>query len=225
MASAPSGATASIIARDSEGNVTGISTPNYYHNIEAKRWGTCTPAGIVNVAVHIEAINADGSLVGIYDNPVDRTVTAFAQFIQANLLNTTPNSLSETLNNVSGVNKASSVSVNQAVTALVIVAGTTNTASAFADYKLGDGTTNTDYKTTSSYCNAGTVTAISSNTFTVTSTISNSSGNAISYAEVGLAATAATFQFLFCHDAPLTGGPFNVSNGGTLAVTYTFTFT
>jgi hypothetical protein len=184
------------------------------------------PAGGIRVHLHLEARDPDGKITGVYDNPNDRTVTAFAQFIQANIMVTTPTSLSETLNDVQGVNKASSISTGQAMTTPVIVGGTTSTGSTFADYALGDGTTNTDYKTTSYYCNTATIHALTSNTYTVTSTLTNSGSPAISFAEVGMAITAATFQFLLLHDAPLTGGPFNVSGGGgTLAVTYTLTFT
>jgi hypothetical protein len=228
MSNAGSGAVASIVVGDPAGNVTAWSDgKGSFSNttVVPTKAGTCGTGGI-HVAVHIEARDAQGNLTGVYDNPDDRTVTAFAQFIQANLLVTTPTSLSETLNNVQGVNKASSISTGQAMTTPVIVAGTTATASTFADYALGDGTTNTDYKTTSYYCNTATTHALSSNTFTITSTITNGGAPAISYAEVGFAITAATFQFLLLHDAPLTGGPFNVSGGGgTLAVTYTLTFT
>ena len=181
--------------------------------------------GGLHVSVHIEARDVQGRLTQVCDEP-DITVTATAQFFQANLLATTPTSLSETLNDVSGTNRASSIGTGQAMSGLVVVGGTTATGASFSNYALGDGTTNTDYKTTSYYCNPAVVHALVSNAFTVTGTLTNNGAGSISFAEVGMAFTAANYQFLLYHDAPLSGGPFTVSgSGGTLAITYTLTWT
>jgi hypothetical protein len=56
--------------------------------------------------------------------------------------------------------------------------------------------------------------------FTVTGTITNSSGSTITYSELGLMMTNGANVFLLTHDV-FTGVP--VSTTGTLAVTYTIT--
>ena len=68
-------------------------------------------------------------------------------------------------------------------------------------------------------------TTLSSNTFTITATITNGGTANITYKEVGLANTIATFQFLLAHDQVNGGTGYVVSASGTLAVTYTGTFT
>ena len=66
-------------------------------------------------------------------------------------------------------------------------------------------------------------------TFTVTATITNSSGGNLLYKEIGLAVTvthsASPYYFLLCHDQVNSGSGYTVSNSGTLSVTYTGTFT
>jgi len=171
----------------------------------------------MKLRVRVEARNADGTLVGIDEAP-DISVKALAQLIQTNILNT-----SQTVTDVT--NAARSISANSASTAIYVVAGLTGTAAAFADYALGDGTAHTDYKSNSSYAQSGTVNAISGTTFTITATITNVSGGNLLYKEVGFSCTSATFQFLLAHDQVNGGTGYTVSNNGTLAVTYTLTFT
>jgi hypothetical protein len=58
----------------------------------------------------------------------------------------------------------------------------------------------------------------------VTGTITNSSGSDITYKEIGLTIVMQTWIFLITHDTINAGAGYLVSNGGTLAVTETFTF-
>jgi hypothetical protein len=164
-----------------------------------------------------------GGLVAIEDSD-DISVKALAQLIQINILALSGQSVTTVSNS------AQAISVGDVPSAPVVVAGTTGTAPAFSNYALGDGTTNTDYHTTgSSYCDVGTVNAITSNTFTVTGTITNGSVGDILYKEIGLAVTvthsASPYYFLLAHDYLNSGSGYTVSAGGTLAITYTATFT
>jgi hypothetical protein len=177
------------------------------------------PHGVMALSVHVEAREPDGTLIGVYDNPFDLGTKALAQLIQTNILNT-----AATITDTTDTGR--SVSVNSASTVQMIVAGTSNTAATFTDYALNSIASGGTYGGSNSSGNqAATVNAIASNTFTVTATITNISGSTISYAEVGMAVTVGGHTFLIAHDAPITGGPYTVSNAGTLAVTYTATFT
>jgi hypothetical protein len=182
---------------------------------------------------HSEEFNPDGSrvdplwecsqgIIGVSEGP-DIAVNALAQLIQVNILALA----AQTIKTVA--NSAQAISVGDVASAPVVVAGVTSTTPAFTDFALGDGTTNTDYHTTGSYCHAGAVQAISSNTFQVTGTIACAVGGGVTYKEVGLAVTithaASPFYFLLAHDLVNSGTGYLVSNGGSLAVTYTGTFT
>lgn len=174
--------------------------------------------GAIKLSVEITARDSEGNVTGHEVHP-DISVQALAQQIMLNILDA-----AVTISDVS--NTGRSLTANDAATAPFIVAGTTATAPAFTDYALGDGTTNTNYKSNSSYAQAATVnTTLSSNTFTITATITNGGTANITYKEVGLANTIATFQFLLAHDQVNGGTGYVVSASGTLAVTYTGTFT
>ncbi len=105
-----------------------------------------------------------------------------------------------------------------------IVAGTGATGPNFNDYNLqtfGGGATS-NYNVATNYSAQALVGAISANNnLSITATITNSSGATITYKEVGLVMTSATFQFLICHDTVNAGAGFPVSATGTLTVTYT----
>jgi copper homeostasis protein CutC len=153
------------------------------------------------------------SIVGVYENTNDLSTNQFAGWIINNILDT-----AQTIKNTSGTGIAETV--NKAVSTLTIVAGTGTTAASVADYTLQTPVSG------SSGSIAGTVsyTAPSSGTsgsFTVTGTITNSSGNTIAYSEVGMTISDGTNTFLIAHDV---FSALNVSNGGTLAVTYTATY-
>lgn len=172
--------------------------------------------GRIQIGLMVEARDSAGKLTGVYKNALDLGTKALAQLIQNNIFDT-----AETVTDTSNTGRA--LTVNSACTVPMVVAGTGTTAAAFADYALTTIATGGTYGGSNSSGNqAATINAISSNTFTVTATITNTSGSTITYAEVGMACTSATFTFLLAHDV-FTG--LAVSNNGTLAVTYTLTFT
>jgi hypothetical protein len=142
----------------------------------------------------------------------------WAQFAQVYLLANTSTAVAATsVKNTAAASQT--IAASNATSAVNIVAGTTGTAAAFADTALGAQSASTSGTV------AATMTAISSNIYTVVGTITNGSGSTIAYNEVGIVVTANAQTYLFCHDAPLTGGPYSVSNLGTLLVTYTHTWT
>jgi hypothetical protein len=208
------GVNAHIEGYDMYGNMTAVRDNQYNADIAN---GSATlnmrPGSRMRICVKAVARDINGLITGVYDNPYDIGVKALAQFLQSNIFDT-----AETITDVT--NTGRSISANSASTAIYINAGTGTTAAAFTDYKLT--TTSSTYNSNGSYSQAGTVNAISSNTFTITATITNNSGSTIAYSEVGLSNTAATYQFLLSHDVFTA---LNVSNNGTLAVTYTLTFT
>ena len=137
----------------------------------------------------------------------DLSTQQLAQLVQLNILNTN-NTIKDTSNTTH------SETANTAASSPTILAGTGTTAAAVTDYTL-----QTQTETV-----AATIGSISgwsgtSGTFTVTGTITAGANRA--YAEVGLRVTVNTHLYLICHDV---FSALNVSNGGTLAVTYTFTF-
>jgi hypothetical protein len=142
-------------------------------------------------------------LVGEVEKEHDLTCKALAQLIMLNILHS-----AQIITDTS--NTGNSESVNTACTSPLIAAGTSGTSATFADHVLG-----TETETVSA-----TVGSISSNTFAVTGTITAGANRA--YQEVGIRVTANSHLYLLTHD---TFSTLNVSNTGTLAVTYTFTFT
>jgi hypothetical protein len=100
-----------------------------------------------------------------------------------------------------------------------IVAGTGTTAASVADYMLG-----TAVSGSSGYIGSPTIGSLTetgtSGSFTVAGIITNSSAALITYSELGVVVTIATYIYLILHD--VTSSPYwPVSVGGTLAVTYT----
>lgn len=139
---------------------------------------------------------------------------AHAQFTQ---LNVYASNVSGTVLDVT--NAARTIAANTATGTINICAGTTGTAAAFADHALGAQSASTSGLT------SATVNALSGNAYTITATITNTSGGSINYNEVGIQVTAGGNAFLTAHDAPLSGGPYSVSSPtGTLTVTYTHTW-
>lgn len=137
---------------------------------------------------------------------------AFAQFSQANLLATAESILDTG-------NTSRSISANTSTGTVRIVAGTGSTAAAVTDYALQTPTSGASgyvAATINAYSGSGT-----SGAFTVTGTITNTSGSTITYSEVGVTIVASTYTFLLTHDV-FTG--LAVSNNGTLATTYTLTY-
>lgn len=147
-------------------------------------------------------------LTGVREGPANLLTNGFAALVQANILNNAP---SNQIKDTGGTLR--SITANTATSSLTGQAGTTGTAAAVTDNVLGAVT-----ETATPTVNANPNTGTTSGTFTVTFTITAGADRA--YAEVGLIVTKATFIFLLCHD---TFTALNVSNTGTLAVTYTFT--
>lgn len=159
--------------------------------------------------IELVAKDENGNETGRYINDYDLGTKQFAQFVQNNILDT-----AESVTDTGGTSR--SLSANSATSSVNIVAGIGTSAANFTDHALTTPTAG------SSGTIAGTVNAISSNTFTVTGTITNTSGSTINYAEVGITVVSATYTFLLTHDVFSALG---VSNNGTLAITYTATFT
>lgn len=136
----------------------------------------------------------------------DLATKQFAQLVQALLLNSTQ-TITDTASATHSVANAS------ATTLPTILAGTTSTAATVTDVALGT-QTETVSATVNAYSGSG-----SSGSFTVTGTITATADRA--YAEVGLRVTNGGNTYLICRD---TFSTLNVSNTGTLAVTYTLTW-
>jgi len=137
----------------------------------------------------------------------DLATKQFAQFIQANIL-----AASQTIKAEDASTNSIGGAVPTVTSAPTIEAGTTGTAATVVDFALGT-QTETVAATVNAYSGSG-----SSGNFTVTGTIVATADRA--YQEVGLRITASTKNYLLCHD---TFSTLNVSNTGTLAVTYTIT--
>lgn len=168
--------------------------------------------GGVKLKLHLEAKDEQGNITGVYDNPNDLATNQFAGFINTNLLDT-----GETIKDTAGTGNA--ISANSAATSPTIVAGTGTTAAAVTDYALQtpvSGSSGSVGATVGAPSGSGT-----SGTITITGTITNSSGSNITYSEVGIEITVGGNTYLISHDV-FTG--LTVSNGGTLAVTYTLTY-
>lgn len=156
------------------------------------------------------------------ENPWDQGVKALLQLMNANIFGSAAGT--QTITDIGNTGRA--VTINQATTAMTLVAGTSGTAPAFTDYKIG---APANPQSTASY-NTTTITvnAISNGppgTETITGTITNTSGGNLTYAEVGIQVTNSTWIFLVAHDTVNSGTGFVVSQNGTLALTYTATIT
>jgi len=159
--------------------------------------------------LNVKAYDPQGNLTGERDGPANLLTNQFAAFVQQQILNT------DCANNPKDTSNTSrNTSTGTATSSLTGRAGTNATTAAVTDYALG-----TETETQASVTvNANPTTGTTSGTFTVTFTITASADRA--YTEVGLTIVKETWTFLLCHDVFTA---LNVSNTGTLAVTYTFT--
>lgn len=155
--------------------------------------------------MEVVARDAAGNIIGRRKKLHDLATKQFAQLIQLNILNT-----NETITDTGGTGR--SETANAAATVPTILAGTGSTAATVTDNALGT-QTETVAATINAYSGSG-----ASGNFTVTGTITATADRA--YAEVGLRVTVNTHTYLICRD---TFPTLNVSNTGTLAVTYTLT--
>lgn len=144
--------------------------------------------------------------IGVREKEHDLATTQFAKLVQALILNST-----QTITDITSTGR--SIANASATTTPTIAAGTTGTAATVADVALG-ASTETVAATVNATSGAG-----STCTFTVTGTITAGADRA--YTEVGLTVVNAAHTFLICRD---TFSVLNVSNTGTLAVTYSLSF-
>jgi hypothetical protein len=166
----------------------------------------------VKIRLQLVVTNPDGKKL-YYDNPDDITLLQLAQMTQSGLMALTGQTIKET--------GATTQSITGAMTANTptIEFGTGATAAAFTDYAIQTATTGTNPVT-------ATINAISSNTFTVTATWSNTTGSSVTIGEVAMyvtstAGVSTNKTYALTHDQ-FTGVV--VSNGGTAAATLTFTW-
>lgn len=161
----------------------------------------------VKLNCRVVARSPNGIIFGIRET--DMALKQLAQLIQLNILDTAVTITDEG-------NTGRALSVNNAATLPRILAGIGLTAAAWTDYKMQTFTDDANHRV------AATIGAVGSGTFTISGVITNGSGGDIAYSEVGIDITVATYLFLLAHDV---GSAYTVSNGGTLTVNYTATFT
>ena len=147
-----------------------------------------------------------GRIYGIHE--MNTSTLQFEQLTQVQIFNT-----GLTLKDTSGNTHA--LSANQTITAVNFTAGIGTTAANFSDYALGSPVAGA-----SGYA-AATMNAPSGSSYTITATITNSSGNPISYAEIGVTVTIGGNVFLVSHDV---SSAYPVSAGGQLNCTETASF-
>lgn len=162
--------------------------------------------GQIKIKLDVRGYDPDGTLVGHECKDDDLATKQFAQVVMALVFAST-----QTIADTSA--STHSVANNTATSAVTVLAGTTGTAATVLDTALG-AQTETGTTTVNAYSGSG-----SSGTFTITSTVTATADRA--YQEVGLRITIGGNLYLLCHD---TFSTVNVSNTGTLAVTYTITF-
>jgi hypothetical protein len=147
----------------------------------------------------------------------DLSTIGLASLMQNNILYTVPTAFYDT------GHTSRTTTRNSACTSPLVLGGEGATAPAVTDYHMQTWTDDTSHQI------AATVNAITgwsgtSGSFTVTGSIVNSSGSDITYKEIGISVVMQTWTFLITHDTINSGSGYLVSNGGTLAVTETFTF-
>jgi hypothetical protein len=191
--------------------ITGISEPkidpNYFRmDLNVKAYAPCH-----NRRHHRpEGCDCPKTLTGIREGPCNLAVNNFAKLVQAAIMGQTT-SITDTTSNSRSVTKT----VDGGVNTRTGHAGTGATAATVADIAMQTSTENVTAVTINAVTGSG-----SSGTFTVTYTIV--AGAARAYTEVGLVMTTTTTSWLFLITRD-TFSVLNVSSGGSLAVTYTFT--
>lgn len=149
-------------------------------------------------------------LVGHRYGPANLCTNVFANLVQAAIMGQTTS-----ITDTGGSGRSVTKTVDGGVATRTGAAGTGGTAATVADTALQTETETTSSVTINAVSGSG-----SSGTFTVTYTVT--AGADRIYQEVGLRMTTTSSGWVFCitHD---TFTALNVSNTGTLAVTYTFT--
>jgi hypothetical protein len=165
------------------------------------------------VKLEVVGRDADGTETGRYCNDNDLITQQWAQWVGNNIFG-----VAQTIKDETATGRSETAWAT--LSALTIQAGTSVTAASVTDTALGTITPGV-----SGTC-AGTLSAISessgtSGSFTITGTITNSSGSTVNYSELGITLNdASAHVFLLTHDV-FTAVP--VSTTGTLAITYTIT--
>lgn len=159
------------------------------------------------VWLNIIARDRHGKITGIREGPANLLTNQFAAFVQYFILgntslNTNPKRLSD----------GAATALSGANTTITMRAGTGTTAASVQNTALETQTEGP----TSATVNANPTTGTTQGSFTVTCTITAGADRA--YTEVGMSVTNNTNVFLISHDI---FSVLNVSNGGTLAITYT----
>jgi hypothetical protein len=169
----------------------------------------------LSVKVDLVCKDADGNVTSAYTNERDQTLLQLAQFTQAALMGvTTGLSFKDT----SGTSHTQTAAVLAGTPTIAF--GTGTTASTFSDYTIQTAAGGTNPVT-------ATVNAISSNTFTVTATWSNTTGSTVAISELAMYVTttqgmSSESTFALTHDV-FSGQ--SVLNGGSALATLTFTWT
>lgn len=161
--------------------------------------------GRISIKLDVRGYSPEGLQTAHECKEYDLATKQLAQMIMALILGNT-----QTISDTSG--SGHSIANNTATSAVTVLTGTAGTAATVLDTALGT-QTETGTGTVNAYSGSG-----SSGAFTVTSTITATADRA--YQEVGLRITVGGNTYLLCHDTYTT---VNVSNTGTLAVTYTIT--
>jgi hypothetical protein len=166
----------------------------------------------VKIRLQLTVTNPDGSRL-YYDNPDDITLLQLAQMTQSGFMALTGQTIKETGGTTQSITGAMTSNTPS------LEFGTGGTAASFTDYAIQTAAGGTNPVT-------ATVTAITSNTFTVTGTWNNTTGISVTISEVAMYATSLTGvssnkTYALTHDQ-FTGVV--VSNGGTAAATLTFTW-
>lgn len=191
--------------------LTGISEPKIDPNmlrlhLDLKAYAPCH-----NSRHHRpEGCGCKKKLTGIRTGPTNLATAVFAKFIQAAIMGQTT-SITDTTSNSRSVTKT----VDGGVNTRTGHAGTGGTAATIADVSMQTSTENTTSVTINATTGSG-----ASGSFTTTYTVTATANR--SYTEVGLVMTTTTTGWLFLITRD-TFSSLSVSNGGTLAVTYTFT--
>ncbi|HTT74267.1 MAG TPA: hypothetical protein VMG99_09045 [Thermoplasmata archaeon] len=171
--------------------------------------------GGFRVKLELVCRDAEGHVTGSWSNEYDQTLLQFAQFVQASFMGV---SSGLSFKDTSGTSHTQTGQILAGTPQIAF--GTGTTASTFTDYTIQTAAGGTNPVT-------ATVTSISSNTFTVTATWTNSTAGSVSISELAMYVTTTQGMgtestFALTHDV-FTGQ--NVSVNGTAAATLTFTFT
>jgi hypothetical protein len=162
-------------------------------------------------AAHCPICGLPRQLMAERDGPANLCTNVFGKFVQAAILGTT-----ETITDTGAAGRSVTKTVDGGVVpaSTLICAGTGGSAATVADTNMQTQTESIANPTVNAISGSG-----ATGTFTVTGTITATADRA--YTEVGIKVTTTTtaWVFLICHD---TFSALNVSNGGTLATTYTF---